>query len=50
MEALIGTSDGVKRVKIKLSPTAQRELEEIETKIRGDMTDEQWELFKSIRV
>ena len=41
-----------KRIKLtpKLSEKQKQELKDIETKIRGDMTDEEWELFKSIRV
>lgn len=33
----------------KLSPEQEKELKEIETKIRGDMTDEEWNFFKTIR-
>ena len=34
---------------IKLSEEAKKELAEIEKEIRGDMTDEQWAFFETIR-
>lgn len=33
----------------KLSEKAKVELEEIEDKISGDMTNKEWEFFKTIR-
>lgn len=36
-------------MKIKLSEKAKKEIEEIQKKIRGDMTDKEWKFFKSIR-
>ena len=36
-------------MEIKLSKKAKKELKEIEDKIRGDMTDEEWNFFKKIR-
>lgn len=50
MKELIETKNGIKEVTIKLSDKAKQEIEDIRNKIRGDMTDEQWERFKSIRV
>lgn len=36
-------------MEIELSEESKKELEEIERKIRGDMTDEEWEFFGKIR-
>ena len=39
----------VNQMEIKLSEKAKEELDEIEAMIRGNMTDEQWELFSTAR-
>lgn len=35
---------------IILSKRGMQELKDLRNKIRGDMTDEEWEFFKTIRV